>query len=143
LKPKHSHNGFTLIEIAAVLVIIAILSTLSLKLMGSGGITMYGDADRLVADLRYAQSLAMTMAQDVTVTIEEDGWKLEGGLKFADGKTDRTDDVSDDVSIAAGTTVLFSSPDGKVDSDQTITLQRGSDSVNVKVHAETGYVEIQ
>lgn len=141
LKPKHSHNGFTLIEIAAVLVIIAILATLTIKHMGGGGIAMYGEADRLVADLRYAQSLAMTMAQDVTVTVTESGWGLEGGLKFADGETNRT--TRPDVSFAAGTTVVFTYPDGKVDSDQTITLQRGSDSVNVKVYGETGYVEIQ
>lgn len=138
----HRHNGFTLIEIAAVLVIIAILSTLAVKHMGEGGMSVYGEADRLAADLRYAQSLAMTRAQTVTVTVTVSGWGLEDGLRFADGETNRT--IRDSkVSIVAGTEVEFQYPDGKVASDQTITLQRGSHSVDVKVYGETGYVEIQ
>jgi prepilin-type N-terminal cleavage/methylation domain-containing protein len=147
----HRHNGFTLIEIAAVLVIIAILSTLAVKHMGGTGMSAYGEADRLVADLRYAQSLAMTRAQAVTVTVKvscdsgESCWYLEGEegeLPFADGETERT--VHDPkVSIAADTTVEFQYPDGKVDSDQTLTLQQGSHSIDVKVYGGTGYVEIQ
>jgi hypothetical protein len=39
--------------------------------------------------------------------------------------------------------VVFRNPDGKVDSDQTITLQRGTGSLVVKVYGETGYVEIE
>jgi prepilin-type N-terminal cleavage/methylation domain-containing protein len=141
LKLKCNHNGFTLIEIAAVLVIIAILSTLAVKHMGSSGISMYGDADHLVADLRYAQSLAMSRGQDVTFTVTSGGWSLGGVLHFADGETSRT--TRPGVSIASGTTVVFKYPDGTVDSDQTITLQRGSHSINVKVYGVTGYVEIQ
>jgi MSHA pilin protein MshC len=135
-----NHKGFTLIEIAAVLVIIAILSVLAVKRMGGTGISAYGDADQLVADLRYAQSLAMTRAQDVTVTVTGNGWSLGGGLRFADGETNRT---RPEVSFPADTTVVFRNPDGKVDSDQTITLQRGTGSLVVKVYGETGYVEIE
>jgi type II secretion system protein H len=141
LKVLRRHSGFTLIEIAAVLVIIAILSTLAVKRMGGSGISAYGDADRLVADLRYAQSLAMTRAQDVTVTITGSGWNLSGGLRFADSETSRT--TRQGVSFSASTSVIFRSPYGKVDSDQTITLLRGSDSIVVKVYGETGYVEIE
>jgi len=134
------HNGFTLIEIAAVLVIIAILSTLAVKHMGGTGMSVYGEADRLVADLRYAQSLAMTRGQDVTVSVSGNGWSLGGGLTFADGESNRT---RPEVSFAASTTVEFKYPDGKVDSDLTITLQRRSQSIDVKVYGGTGYVEIQ
>ena len=138
---KIGHNGFTLIEIAAVLVIIALLSAMAVKRMGNVGISAYSDADRLVADLRYAQSLSMTRTQDVTVTITAGGWDLTGGLKFADGETSRT--TREGVSFSSATSVTFRASSGKVDSDQTITLQRGSDSLVVKVYGETGYVEIE
>jgi prepilin-type N-terminal cleavage/methylation domain-containing protein len=141
LKLKHNHKGFTLIEIAATLVIIAILSFLAVRHMGGSEIFVYSDADRLMADLRYAQSLAMSRAQDVTVSVSGNGWSLGGGLAFADGETSRT--TRPEVSFASSTTVAFRYPDGRVDSDQTITLQRGGDSIGVKVYGETGYVEIQ
>lgn len=137
-------NGFTLIELAAVLVIIALLTTLAVKRMGNVGITAYSQADRLVSDLRYAQSLAMTRAQDVTVdiTLTPNGWEFsDAGLRFADGETSRT--TRQGVTFSASTSVTFKSPNGDVVSDQTITLQRGSDSIVVKVYGETGYVEIQ
>jgi len=141
LERMHHHSGFTLIEIAAVLVIIAILSTLAVKHMGGTGISAYSEADRLLADLRYAQSLSMTRTQDVIVNITTSGWSLTGGLKFADGKTSRT--TREGVSFSAATSVTFKAPSGKVESGQTITLQRGSDSIVVKVYEETGYVEIE
>ncbi len=134
-------DGFTLIEMAAVLVIIALLTTLAVKRMGNVGISAYSDADRLVADLRYAQSLSMTRTQDVTVNVTTSGWNLSGGLRFADGEASRTS--REGVSFSAATSVTFRASSGKVDSDQTITLQRGSDSIVVKLYGETGYVEIE
>jgi prepilin-type N-terminal cleavage/methylation domain-containing protein len=154
-----NHNGFTLIEIAAVLVIIAILSTLAVKHMGSSGISVYGDADRLVADLRYAQSLAMARAPDeggdydgeVTVITTDTGWKLDN-----EGKTDKlwfADGAREDWEIEEGTmitpdvSITFKYPKGKVvnaaSDPTTITLQRGDNSIIINVYSETGYVEIQ
>jgi prepilin-type N-terminal cleavage/methylation domain-containing protein len=142
LKLKCNYNGFTLIEIAAVLVIIAILSTLAVRHMGSSGISVYGDADRLVADLRYAQSLAMTRSQNITVEIKSNSWEISD-LSFADGETARTEQG---VTFPPGSriSITFKYPKGSVDlgSDQTITLQRGDNSIAVKVYDETGYVEI-
>lgn len=138
---KHSHNGFTLIEVTTVLVIISVLSVLAVKHMGGSQILVYGEADRLAADLQYAQSLAMSRAQDVAVAITGSGWHLGGGFHFADGKTSRT--TRPEVTVADATTVVFRYPDGKVDTDRTITLQGRSGSIDVKVYGETGYVEIQ
>ncbi len=139
-------NGFTLIEIAAVLVIIALLSTLAVKRMGNVGISAYSEADRLISDLRYAQSLSMTRTRNVAVkiTLSPDGWKWEfseAGLRFADGEKSRT--ARQRVSFSAGAIVTFMASSGKADSDHTITLQRGSNSIVVKVYEETGYAEIE
>jgi prepilin-type N-terminal cleavage/methylation domain-containing protein len=159
LKPKRSHNGFTLVEIVAVLVIIAILTTLAVKHLGSSGISLYGEADRLVADLRYAQFLAMSRAPDeggdydgeVTVITTDTGWKLDN-----EGKTDKlwfADGAREDWEIREGTiitpdvSITFKHPKGKVvnaaSDPTTITLQRDGDSIVINVYSETGYVEIQ
>jgi prepilin-type N-terminal cleavage/methylation domain-containing protein len=152
LKFLRSHRGFTLIEIAAVLVIIAILSTLAVKHMGGSGISLYGDADQLVADLRYAQSLAMTRAPDesggyngkvtITTTEDGDGWNLNGGFSFPDGENSRTPSglaVTPDISIT------FEYPKGSVDkgADTDIVLTRGTKTITItRVYDETGYVEM-
>jgi prepilin-type N-terminal cleavage/methylation domain-containing protein len=147
LKVLRRHSGFTLIEIAAVLVIIAILSTLAVKRMGGSGISAYGDADRLVSDLRYAQSLAMSRAPDdeddeVTVETTANGWNLNGGFSFQDGETGRT---FSGVSVSPGISITFEYPKGSVDlgSDTEIMLTRGTKTITVRVYDETGYVEIQ
>jgi prepilin-type N-terminal cleavage/methylation domain-containing protein len=172
LKVLRCHSGFTLIEIAAVLVIIAILSVLAVKRMGGTGISAYGDADRLVADLRYAQSLAMTRAPDegggyngevtITTTEDGDGWCLdqdgdgscsdndekdhEDKLWFADGAREDWE-LQDGTTITQDVSITFKYPKGKVvnaaSDPTTITLQRGDNSIIINVYSETGYVEIQ
>jgi prepilin-type N-terminal cleavage/methylation domain-containing protein len=146
LKLECNHNGFTLIEIAAVLVIIAILSTLAVKHMGGSGISLYGEADRLVADLRYAQSLAMSRAPDdeddeVTVKTSANGWNLNGVFSFPDGETGRT---RSGLSVSPDISITFEYPKGSVNlgSDTDIVLTRGSNTITVRVYDETGYVEI-
>lgn len=171
MKVLRCHSGFTLIEIAAVLVIIAILSTMAVKHMGSSGISIYGDADRLVADLRYAQSLAMTRAPDedgvyngevtITTTEDGDGWCLDqdgdGSCLDNDEKDDEdkfwfADGAREDWELRDGTitpdiSITFKYPKGKVvnaaSDPTTITLQRGDNSIIINVYSETGYVEIQ
>lgn len=157
---KLCNKGFTLIEIAAVLVIIAILSTLAVKHMGSSGVSLYGEADRLVADLRYAQTIAMNRAPDdpddedyVRVEINANGWYLpyneekndEDKLWFADGKRDSWT-VNASVAITQASDITFKYPKGAVDLGadyQDIFLTQGSKSITIRVYDETGYVEIQ
>jgi prepilin-type N-terminal cleavage/methylation domain-containing protein len=142
VRDMYDYKGFTILEVIAVLVIIAVLSTLAVKQMGGIWISAYSDADRLVSDLRYAQSLAMTRTQDVTVTITSSGWNLSGSQRFADGETARQ--TGQGVTIPPGSRIslTFEEPKGTVDSDKTITLERGSNSIIVKVYGGTGYVEI-
>lgn len=135
--------------------------------MGSSEISMYGDADRLVADLRYAQSLAMTRAPDeggyydgkVTVVTTDtasdwNGWYLpyyenkneEDKLRFADG--DRAHwEIEEGTAITPDVSLTFEYPKGKVvnaaSDPTTIKLQRGDNSIIINVYSETGYVEIQ
>jgi prepilin-type N-terminal cleavage/methylation domain-containing protein len=137
----YHHKGFTLIEIAAVLVIIAFLTTLAMKHMGGSEMSAYGDADRLVADLRYAQFLAMTRSQNITVEIKSNRWEISP-LSFADGEDDR--ETKHGVTFPSGSRIeiKFATPKGTVDSEKNIELKRGNKTIRVKVY-KTGYVEIQ
>lgn len=149
---KQEFNGFTLLEIIAVLVILGVLAAVGVSRLSGVWITAYGDADRLVSDLRYAQSLAMTQASkvdannQVRINIHNDGWEFannaDGKWRFADGK--KTREVRWGVE-AQDTSIGFSYPRGKpeIDSDQAITLSKDGNQLDIIVHAKTGYIEIQ
>jgi prepilin-type N-terminal cleavage/methylation domain-containing protein len=135
------HSGFTLIEMALVLVIIAFFTTLAVKHMGGSEMSAYGDADRLVADLRYAQFLAMTRSQNITVEIKSSNeWEIND-LSFADGSEER--ETKHGVTFPSGSRIKikFSTPKGTVDSEKNIELKRGNKTVLLKIY-QTGYVEI-
>jgi prepilin-type N-terminal cleavage/methylation domain-containing protein len=145
---KHGHNGFTLIEIAAVLVIIAILSTLAVSNMEVSKFSLYGDADQLVADLRYAQTIAMTRApndededDEVKVETTANGWSLNGEFSFPDGETSRS---LSGLSVTPDISISFEYPKGSVDKgvDTDIVLARGTKTITVRIYDKTGYVEI-
>jgi prepilin-type N-terminal cleavage/methylation domain-containing protein len=145
---KHGHNGFTLIEIAAVLVIIAILSTLAVSNMEVSKFSLYGDADQLVADLRYAQTIAMTRApndededDEVKVETTANGWSLNGEFSFPDGETIRS---LSGLSVTPDISISFEYPKGSVDKgvDTDIVLARGTKTITVRIYDKTGYVEI-
>lgn len=144
-----STSGFTVLEVIAVLVILGIVSAVAISRVSGLGVSLYTDADRLAADLRYAQSLAMISAyragqydNTVLIRIDADGWKFgESGWRFADGEEQRS--ASRGVSIT-GSDVAFKYPSGNVDSDAdvSIELQKGNTDIGVKVHGITGYVEV-
>lgn len=148
-------SGFTLIEIISVLIILSILAVIVVSRMDGTGISIYGDADRLVADLRYAQSLAMThgykgngTVDKVTVDIQSNKWNIHNNgtknWRFADGKTKRKLKWAD--SINGPSSISFGYPFGKLETNngenKNITLSKGSKTITVTVYAKTGYVEI-
>lgn len=145
------NHGFTIIEIISILVILGILSVVAVTRMSGLWISAYGDADRLVSDLRYAQSLAMTRAyragdevDKVEINIDSDGWNFASGdWRFADGESSRN--VRWGVKISGSNNVAFKYPFGNLadeNDDVDITLNRGGNSITVRVYEDTGYVEI-
>jgi len=137
-----------MLEVIAVLVILGILSAVAISRVSGLGASLYADADRLAADLRYAQSLSMINAfragedNTVLISINADGWGFDDdGWRFADGEAQRS--TSRGVSIT-GSDVAFKYPSGNVDSDAdvNIKLQKGNTDIDVKVHGITGYVEV-
>lgn len=71
-------RGISLLETSIVLVVLAILMTVTLPAMRpSEAERLRGAADLLAADLRLAQSLAIRDATNYTLTLTAEGWKIE------------------------------------------------------------------
>lgn len=148
-----SSRGFTLIEVITVLTLLAIVAVVVITRAGGTSMTVYADADRLVSDLRYAQSLAMTHAYNnaynngivdqVTVHITSNGWRFDQNStwRFADGEKTKELKWADSISDA---TISFLYPYGKLHAanNKDITLTKGEKTITVTVYAQTGYVEI-
>lgn len=67
---KSRQAGFTLVEIVAVTVIVTILAAYAIpRMMGPGEFAVHTAADRLVAALHYAQTLAQRQGVATSVTI--------------------------------------------------------------------------
>jgi len=67
---KKNQRGFTLVEIVAVMVTVTILAAYAVPhMMGSGGFAARTNADRLLAALQYAQTLAQRQGVATSVAI--------------------------------------------------------------------------
>jgi len=64
------HNGFTLIELVIVLVIIGSVAVIALPRWAPSDTTVGAQADRLARDLRHIQAMAMSQARTLTVDIQ-------------------------------------------------------------------------
>lgn len=144
-------RGFTILEVVCVLVILGVLASVAFSRTSGMWISAYGDADRLVSDLRYVHSLAMTQAyplggdKAVGVEITNDGWEFTNGgdhtWRFADGSTER--EFRWGVSVDSNHTVEFEYPGGSPNGNTEIELSRGGNTITIQVYEETGYVGIK
>jgi prepilin-type N-terminal cleavage/methylation domain-containing protein len=66
---KSNHAGFTLIEIIAVLIILAILTAVAVSRVGSNESDLRSELNNLKAALRYAQQMAIASDSTITITI--------------------------------------------------------------------------
>ena len=70
--PIHRAQGFTLIELVTVLLLVAILSVTAINQWPGSGINLSAQADQLANDIRYTQSLAMNRGQRYRINLAAD-----------------------------------------------------------------------
>ena len=149
--PRGNIGGWTLIEAAAVLVIVAVVAAVAApRLAGPlGGVPAEAAVNQLIMDLQYARTQAMNRSEPLQLAVDTDGYRLltdEGtALPFADQQSDDGDLRRSFEGIifntADGDTVIFEPTTGDVLAVRTITISDGNQSRTLTVQAPTGLAE--
>jgi prepilin-type N-terminal cleavage/methylation domain-containing protein len=145
------HAGFTLLELVAVLLLLAILSTSLFLRWTPGSSTLNAQADQLAAALRHAQSLALAQGRSLTLDVQS-----ATGYAITDGTAPITDPqgliqtytLADGVTLA-GNDLDFDSLGRPIDAGnnliaapQTWTLTGAGATASVSVSPLTGFVTV-
>lgn len=149
--------GFSLFELALVLVIVGVLAVYAMpRLSSAPDLTLSAVSARLAANLRYAQSLAMSHGQRYRVGLTANSFQITdgGGAPIVQPMTSSTAAIS----VAPATLAGYDPPlaSGYVEFDTlgrpyvnattpltgaaTITISQGGASAAVTVVPETGHV---
>lgn len=103
-----NRKGFTFVEAVIVISLLIVMAALAaLPLISDVTLTKAGAvADKLKADLRYAQNLAMTRNQRTRVTFQTNGYAVtQGGVPVADPATGGSLSVTLNAGEYAGVTI--------------------------------------
>ncbi len=140
-------NGFTIIEILSVLVIIGIISAVAVSKMAStGAYNVVVEAENLKNHLRYSQSRAMSNNESWGISITGSSYTLQKNGSTAPvslpAEDSATYSLKDGVSITSGDQVITFDDLGSCgNSSFFITLSRqGNDARTVTVTRKTGFI---
>lgn len=149
--------GFSLFELVLVLVVVGVLAVYAMpRLSDSGEVTLSATSARLAANLRYAQSLAMSRGQRYRVALTANSFQITdaGGGGIVQPLTASTAPISVAPAVLSGYSppltagyVEFDTlgrpyvdPATPLAATATITLTSGTTSASVLVAPETGHV---
>ncbi|MEW5757266.1 MAG: GspH/FimT family pseudopilin, partial [Pseudomonadota bacterium] len=147
-----SQCGFTLVELVTVLLIVSVISVTAVVSWPGEGISLSAQADQLLGDIRYAQSLAMHRGQRYRINFAGDRYWLSD----ESGSTVYAHPVVGSTNVMLGSGISLSSTNGSLifntagvpySSTSTplatiavLTLSAGGESVSVRVSPGTGRV---
>ncbi len=150
-------NGFTLIEVIAILVLLGVLVAGVRSVLPASNVALAAEVDRLGSHITYAQVQAQTdIYQWRLIFTDASTYELGPIILPGAGFTPRpipggapTQGVlADGVTTTAGTVIRFDSWGRPMDDNgnllsahQTITLTQGGQSLSLTILAETGLVQ--
>ena len=143
---KRHHAGFTLIEVVAVLIILAILSAVAISRVSTDRSNLRSELNDLTAALRYAQQMAIASDSTVTfgITVTASGYTLvrtggSGNQPKLPGENSSSHTFKN-VSATTGT-FNFNEWGGLATGSATATTltSSGIGSETINVISETGY----
>lgn len=146
-------TGFTIVELAAVLVVLMIVSTLAIRAwFGRSEVTLRNAAEVLVDDLRYLQTRATLLRAPVEVVFDTDGGgyharELGGDVLVESARRYPQDAVFEDVHILGvnvpqGGSLVFDAF-GHPGVDATILLSQRGVTRAVLVHSASGTIGLE
>jgi prepilin-type N-terminal cleavage/methylation domain-containing protein len=145
---RGKNRGFTLIEIIAVLVILAIISAVAVSRVGSNESNLRAELNDLKAALRYAQQMAIASDSTITfrIAVNSSGYTISrpvggtGSQPLLPGESSSSHTFS---SVSGpGSAVTFNFNEwGGIGSNRSVTLtpSGGGPSKTINVIGETGY----
>lgn len=157
---KCNNNGFTMVEILIVVVVIAIAAFTAIPMISSAGsIQIRSASNMIIGDIEYAKSISITRSQPYSVVFDttNERYRLEDQsgtvithpvrkqfdyiIDFKnDGRLSKVNIVS---TTFSGNKITFDSLGSPVGNGGTIIIEAGGDSVTIKVEPVTGYVRVE
>jgi len=155
-------QGFTLIEVIIVIVIVSILAVAPFVSMPGSGLNLSGQAQLLANDIRYTQSLSMTKAQRyrLVITAGSNSYQILNtagtAVRLASGNTIAT--LNSGISFGTLTNLPSSliafdgdgipytttgSPGTALSANASIALQSSGSTTTVVITPLTGKVNVQ
>lgn len=157
----HQARGFTLIELAMVIVVVSILGVVVLtRYHDPAGTTVSIEADHLARDIRHMQTLAMTWGQTLRLTAAGTGYSVScvsgsatppcnGALPVIDPATAAAFNRPLESNVTVSNTTIEIDALGRpvaggalFNGDTTYTLTGGSEMSTVTVTRLTGFVSV-
>lgn len=158
----HKIQGFSLIELIMVIIVISILAVVPFISMPGPGLNLDAQGQKLANDIRYAQSFSMTKGQRyrLVITTGTSSYQILNtagtAVRFASGNTTTT--LNSGISFGTLTNLPNSliafdgegipytttgSPGTALAANATIPLQSSSSTTNVIITPITGTVTVQ
>jgi len=150
-----NQQGFTLIELVATLIIVALLSIMAISRWSASSFNLPAQAEQLVADIRYTQTLSMTRGQRFRINFAADRYWLsnrDGSSNILHPASNQAESLlSNNITLSASHPSLVFDGNGTPYSDATlpgtalntnatITLTAGSETQTLQISPETGRV---
>ena len=126
---KHLKNisGFTLIEIISVILVVGIIGAVAVPMFSTSHLDVSVSGDTVQGDIQYAQELAMTRDQDVSITFNQNASSYDTPSDPNGVYSAETRNFPQNVTIySSDTTITFNSFGEKVGPTQTIILWTGA-----------------
>ena len=136
-------QGFTLIEIIAILLLIAIVTVTIVSRRTGNSTDLIAAAEVLKGHLRYAQSRAMSLDESWEINLAGGSYTLrQNGVPMGilPGESGNMVTLSGITIAPNPTTVIFSSNWGIPNASYSITVSDGTDTVPITITSETGFI---
>lgn len=151
-------QGFTLIELIMVMVILGVVATVTAMRMPGAGINVSAQAEQLASDIRYTQSLAMGRGQRFRINFAAGSYQITdmAGVAQVHPGTGQTAAISLGSTVLSGYNPPFTNSYLAFDSlgvpytDPTttqaglaiLTLTGGGEAYTLRVVPQTGRVQV-